>query len=196
MKDLCALDSFENRGLPSFSAERADAARLGLWLGIVALAMVFLGLLGSLIVSRGGTPRWPPEGVRLNLPLGSINTAVIVSSSLALGAALIRARKGQPEAARLSLQLGGALALVFLGLQALQYFWLISHFHETLSSSQFSTYFYALTGLHAAHLLGGVGWLLWLMARPRSFLALELCGRYWHFVTLVWAILFVFLYLI
>lgn len=176
------------------------AARLGLWLALIALCMAFLTLIVSYIVLRGGSAEWPPEGVRLNLPVGAANTVVIACSSAALWAALGRRRAGKIDDARLSLQLGGFLAFAFLGLQALQYYWLIRNFGQTLQSSPFGTVFYALTGLHAIHLLGGIVWLAVLWARMArrevSELAVELCSTYWHFVTLVWVVLFAALYLI
>jgi len=183
--------------VPAMFANRVETARLGIRLGLLSLAMLFLGLIGAFVVQRAGTAEWPPAGVKLNLPLGAINTAVLVGSSLALAAALRSARKGEAEGSRVGILLGGGLALVFLGLQALQYYWLIRNFGQTLGSSQFGTYFYSLTGLHGLHLLVGVIWLVCLMAarRPQA-LAVEICGTYWHFVTLIWGALFVILYLI
>jgi len=178
------------------AALRADTARLGVWLAVIALSMLFLALIGCFIVQRAGASVWPPEGVRLNAPLGLVATAVIAASSAALEAARRRSARRNREGARLPIQLAGALALGFLGLQTLQYYWLIDNFGQTIRTSQFSTYFFALTGLHALHLLAGVVWLLVLMARGSAGtpLQVELCGRYWHFVTLLWAILFVILY--
>ena len=178
--------------------DKAGAARLGIRLGIISLAMLFIGLIGAFVVQRSGSAKWPPEGVRLSFTLGSINTAVILASSAALAAALRSSRRGRTEETRVALLLGGGLALLFLGFQALQYYWLITNFGQTLSSSQFGTYFYCLTGLHGLHLLAGVLWLLILMtgSRPRTPLAIELSGTYWHFVTLIWAVLFVILYLV
>ena len=171
-------------------------ARLGLWLVLIALSMVFLGLLGSLIVARGNG-NWPPPGVRLNLPLGAINTCVILVSSGALAVALGRAREGRKEGARLALQLAGSLAACFLCLQAVQYYQLIRSYGEPLGRSQFGTYFYALTGLHAGHLVVGVAWLgvLWAAGVERSARGLDLCSLYWHFVTGVWVVLFAVLYI-
>jgi heme/copper-type cytochrome/quinol oxidase subunit 3 len=181
---------------PSVEA-RAATARLAMWLALIALSMVFLGLLGSLIVARG-KGNWPPAGVRLNLPLGAINTCVILASSGALAAALSRARQEKSESARLALQLSGSLAVCFLCLQAVQYYQLVRSFHEPIGKTQFGTYFYALTGLHAAHLIAGVGWLgaLWATGAQRNPRALDLCALYWHFVTGVWLVLFVVLYLL
>jgi cytochrome c oxidase subunit 3 len=178
--------------------DREGAAKLGLRLGLVSLAMVFLGLIGSYIILRAGMAEWPPQGVRLNLPLGAINTLVILASSAALETALRRSRRGGSEAAGICLQLGAALAFAFLCLQALQYYWLMRNFGQTISSSQFGTWFYTMTGLHAIHLLAGEAWLFALLfrARKRTALAVDLCATYWHFVTLIWLILFGILYLV
>jgi heme/copper-type cytochrome/quinol oxidase subunit 3 len=182
---------------PLLFDDRAETARLGIRLGLISLAMLFLGLIGAFIVQRAATAEWPPAGVRLNLPLGAINTAVILGSSAALAAALRSSRRAQAEGARLGILLGGGLALLFLGIQALQYYWLVTNFGQTLRSSPFGTYFYCLTGLHGLHLLVGVVWLCFLMmGRRQRPLSIEICGTYWHFVTLIWAVLFVIFYLI
>ncbi len=183
---------------PIDNAIGASAARLGLSLALIALAMAFLALFTSYIVLRSGHRPWPPEGVRLNIPLGWVNTAVLVGSSLAFVSALKSARADALHGARTALQIGGLLALGFLCLQALQYYWLIYDFGETIRSSPFGTTFYALTGLHAIHVIAGVIWLLPLSfsSRRRSALRIELCGNYWHFVTVVWSAIFLLFYLV
>ncbi len=183
---------------PRANPLQASAARLGLSLALIALSMAFLALFTSYIVLRSAYRPWPPEGVRLNIPLGWVNTAVLVGSSLALVSALKNARRGAIDGARVALQMGGLMAIGFLCLQALQYYWLIYEFGETIRSSPFGTTFYALTGLHALHVIAGVLWLLPLSfsARQRSVLAVELCGNYWHFVTVVWAAIFLLFYLV
>ena len=150
----------------------------------------------------------------LDIPLGTINTAVLIGSSLtmalAVHAAQLNSRTGIMIFIALTMILGG----VFLGIKAVEY----SHkFHEHLVPGQlfafdaqfarpaqifFSLYF-MMTGLHALHMVVGMGLMIWMLAWAYNgtlgdgyYSPVEIVGLYWHFVDIVWIFLFPLLYLI
>jgi heme/copper-type cytochrome/quinol oxidase subunit 3 len=190
-------------------ADRAQRERstLTAYVGMVAFlaswAMLFAGLLFAYGLARTRMSDWPPPSVP-ELPLGlpTLNTAVIAASSAVLWWALRSARRGRaallPVALAATLALGGA----FLALQVVVW---VDMWNAGLlpSSGQYGSLFYALTWVHAAHVGIGLLALAWLTMRafagaysPDRHLSVRLWSHYWHFVGVVWLVLFLLVYVL
>ncbi len=203
------------------TATGIPSAKLGMWLFLASEVMFFAGLFATYVVLRMGHPAWPgPEG-HLSVPLGTLNTFVLIGSSMTIVMALAADRagtlpageempragkraaseRGATRALRGWLSLTIALGGVFLGIKSFEYATKFSH-HIFPSTSVFWSCYYTLTGLHALHVIGGMGLNLWVLSLTRSASMwqrrghlLELAGLYWHFVDIVWIFLFPVLYL-
>ena len=179
-----------------------DNWKVGFWTFIGSECLFFASLISTYMVYRGRSVKGPyPEEI-LNIPLTSVSTFVLLMSSLAMVLALDAVRRGSRRGALL--WLGGVIVLgsTFLGFQAYEF----NHFvHEglTLQRNVFGSSFYVLTGFHGAHVTAGVIWMLvlWILAfrgrlGPRNALRVEVAGLYWHFVDVVWIVIFTLVYLI
>jgi heme/copper-type cytochrome/quinol oxidase subunit 3 len=141
-------------------------------------------------------------GEILDIPLTSISTFVLLMSSLAMVLALAAVTRGEQRWSRVWIFATAALGLVFLGFQAYEF----THFvHEglTIKTNLFGSTFFVLTGTHGAHVAVGVLLLLTLLVRsfqgklgPDKAMVVEITGLYWHFVDVVWIVIFTVVYLL
>lgn len=138
---------------------------------LATVVMLFAGFTSAFLIRRTGSDWQPVELPRL----AYANTLVLVAASALLELAR---RRASPGAARTALVLG----LVFLGGQV-QVWRLLSAGGMFLSDTPEGAFFFLLSAVHGVHLLGGVGALVWLIARAR---APRLVAAYWHFLGLVW----------
>lgn len=167
--------------------------KVGLWVFLAAITVLFT----LLIISYGGRMEVGNDWRPLPDPwLLWPNTALLILSSVALQRARVCARRGQIDGVRTGLLAAGGLAFAFLAGQLLASYQLVGlgYFASTNPANAF---FYLLTGLHALHLIGGlVAWGRTSAKVRRGFgaaqvaLSVELCAIYWHFVLLVWLVLF------
>jgi heme/copper-type cytochrome/quinol oxidase subunit 3 len=176
--------------------------KFGIWIFLVSEIMLFTGLVGSYIVLRLGSAGWPDPGTILNTPLLGFNTLILLSSSLTMALALEAVRQGKQAVFRRYLLLTAVLGTAFLGIKGFDYFHMWRH-GFTLSSSLFGSCYYLLTGFHALHVLSGVILIMTLFAAAGrgAFSAerhgrVEYSGLYWHFIDIVWVILFTILCLV
>lgn len=176
--------------------------KFGMWVFLISEIMFFTGLIGSYIVLRLGSPSWPNPGETLNTTLLGINTLVLLSSSLTMALALSAIQQGRQAALKRNLLFTALLGLTFLAIKGYDY---LHMWHEgfTMSSSLFGSCYYLLTGFHALHVLSGVIVLLYLFtAASRGVFSaanygrIEYSGLYWHFIDIVWVILFAILCLV
>jgi heme/copper-type cytochrome/quinol oxidase subunit 3 len=152
-------------------------ATLGVWLFLASELMLFGSLFSSYAILRAGAETWPDQSALLNVPLGAVNTLALLASSVAL------------QRRRVGITL--ALGTVFLAIKG--YEWVGKLRDGVLpSTDNFLGLYYAMTGLHAAHLLGGIVVLAWFAARRKR---LDAVTTYWHFVDAIWVCLFLVLYL-
>ena len=180
-----------------------DSRKLGIWLFLASEIMFFTGLIGSYIVLRfANLDKWPIPSTVLNIPLTGLNTFILVCSSATLVSGLANIQRGYKEGLQVGLFLTVLLGSIFLSIQVNEYRQLI-HEGFTISSSIFGSCFFTLTGFHGAHVFAGVVWLVVILVRsflghftPDEYAGVELAGLYWHFVDLVWIILFTILYLV
>ncbi len=180
-----------------------DSRKLAIWLFLASEILFFTGLIGSYIVLRfANLEVWPNPSTVLNIPLTGLNTFILICSSMTLVMGLASIQNGYKEGLQVGLFLTFLLGAIFLGIQMHEYQELI-HEDFTISSSIFGSCFFTLTGFHGAHVFAGVVWLFVIMIKSfrgrytsEDYAAIELAGLYWHFVDLVWIILFTILYLV
>jgi cytochrome c oxidase subunit 3 len=200
--------------------QETESRVLGFWLFLITEAMLFGGLFTVYMVYRYMDSRYTSAFVEasrdLDLTLGTINTAVLLTSSLTMALAIWAARAAKGRLVFWLLVATIALGSVFLGVKVYEY---IHKYHEGLvpilnwpfhgsgdglgAKKMFYTLYFTMTGIHALHMVLGIAVLLALLIpawnawfTPERFLPLELTGLYWHFVDLVWVFLFPLLYLI
>jgi heme/copper-type cytochrome/quinol oxidase subunit 3 len=187
------------RGLDSFTS-----GKLAMWLFLASDAMGFMGLIGAYMVLRISSSNWQITGRDPNLGIGltAFMTFLLILSSVTMVTALSAIQKGNRKGLLLWLGctiLGGA---GFLGLQAYEWTHLM---HQGLLApkSNYAATFFMLTGFHGLHVTIGVIYLscIWVRSKQGAYTAqsrspVELVGLYWHFVDLVWIVLFTIIYLI
>ncbi len=194
--------------IPYTSAGRPDTglynAKLGIWLFLASEVMLFGALFSSYVLLRVGAPSWPHGYDLLNVPLATINTVVLISSSVTM--VMSWASLMMKNFSRYRLYMGGTilLACVFLVIKYIEYTGKFSH-DIFPSTSTFYAIYFTITGLHGLHVIGGIivnayfwgaGSKMWKTDPQRFTNRIEIAGLYWHFVDLVWIFLFPVLYLL
>ncbi|MBI3077454.1 MAG: heme-copper oxidase subunit III [Deltaproteobacteria bacterium] len=176
-------------------------ARLGMLMFIGAEAMFFAGLIGAFVVFRLGSVVWPPPfQPRLPVAVTGINTGILLLSGYTMSRGLRGIRGGSQQGLAGGLLVTALLGTLFLVVQGYEWLRLV-HFGLTQATTYGGT-FYTLIGLHGAHVLGALLWLLVVLLgaqrgrlSARGQVSVELCGMYWYFVVGLWPILFTFVYL-
>ena len=194
--------------------QQREADELGMWLFLVTEVMFFGGLFLAYIVYRAQNEAGFAAGSHhLDATWGAINTAVLLCSSLSMALAVHAAQHGRRFALVVLLGLTMVLGCVFLGIKFYEYhhkyveqlipgmaaYWKLTNNYERI----FLNLYFVMTGVHAVHMIIGIGMLLWLlvaalrggMIGARST-PVHVVGLYWHFVDIVWVYLFPFLYLV
>jgi heme/copper-type cytochrome/quinol oxidase subunit 1 len=179
-----------------------DMRKMAMWTFIGSECMLFGTLIATYLAYKGRSVVGPSPHEILNIPVTSISTFDLLMSSLLMVLALAAVQRGDRTQARLWLFGTAFFGLIFLGFQAYEF---TSFVHEglTLQTSLFGSTFYTLTGFHGAHVALGVAWLVTLGIldlRGRLSVAdaakVEVAGLYWHFVDVVWIVIFTLVYLI
>ena len=184
------------------SATGVPTNKLGMWLFLASEVMFFTGLIAAYVVLRISNPGWPgPEG-HLSVWLGTVNTFVLICSSMTMVMAFAKVQQDHRGSFRFFLVATIVLGLAFLGIKAYEYSTKLTH-GIVPGTNIFWSCYYTLTGFHALHVLGGIIANLWILSvglRNRlsssNAYLVELAGLYWHFVDIVWIFLFPLLYLI
>jgi cytochrome c oxidase subunit 3 len=195
--------------------QQKEASNFGMWLFLVTEIMFFGGLFCAYLIYRGAQYQGFAEASHeIDVVLGTVNTAVLIGSSLTMAMGVWAAQTGRRKACVGFLGGTIVLGLVFLGIKVVEYAEKFHHhhvpgrtFHWAGSfpevAEQFYSLYFAMTGLHAAHMIAGIGVIAALMVpawKGRYDAAyhtpVEVTGLYWHFVDIVWIFLFPLLYLI
>ena len=178
--------------------------KLGIWLFLASEVMLFGALFSALILLRTGAPSWPHGYNVLNVPLATVNTFVLIFSSVTVVLAWAYLRLGDLKKGKIFLALTLLCGLGFMVIKGIEYTTKFEH-HLLPSTNNFYGTYFVLTGLHGLHVLGGMvvfAYLLltadkWYGAKRDQFTnRVEVTGLYWHFVDLVWIFLFPTLYLL
>lgn len=174
--------------------------KMGVWWFLASEIVLFGGLIGAYLMSRLASTGWSEMAAHLSVAIGTVNTLILLTSSLTMVLAFAAAEKGDQEGIRTWLLWTVLLGFAFLIVK--EYEWsneLLAGFSPTAGG--FWSFYYLMTGLHALHVLGGVVVnLVLLIGALMGFLKgreyrVELAGLYWHFVDIVWIFLFPLLYL-
>jgi len=178
---------------------RASPLGVGVVVWLASELMFFAGLFAAYFTLRAAATRWPPEGVDLATGRTAVATAVLVLSSLTMHGAVKAAQRDDRARAIRWLALTAFLGLVFLSNQGLEY----AQANFRISSHAYGSIFYLMTGFHGLHVLGGLLFMGAIAAaiggrgsRVSAASAVEVCGYYWHFVDVVWVVMFATIYLL
>ncbi len=183
------------------SLQGIDNRKFGVWLFIASEVMFFMALIGMFLAYRG-QPGWADFHHMLDVPLTAVNTFVLLTSSLFVVLAVNAAQQGNRRSLTLWLLLTAIFGTAFVSVQAFEYTQLFGE-GASLSASIFGSVFFTTTGFHGLHVIIGILWCLVVLLRASRggftggrYMAVELFGLYWHFVDVVWIILFMLIYLI
>lgn len=194
--------------LPYTTEVRPDTGlinpKLGIWLFVASEVMLFGSLFSSYALLRTGALSWPDQSSIVNVPLATLNTLILISSSVTMVMAWTSLKARQLARYRAymgsTLMLGGA----FLVVKAVEYSEKISH-GLVPATNNFLALYFTMTGLHAVHVIAGMvvnayllgpGLRMWQSDAVRFTNRVEVAGIYWHFVDVVWIFLFPVLYLL
>jgi len=182
-------------------SEHPDHRLFGVIVFLLAESMIFLGLFTAYLTFRAVAPSWPPEGTpRLELLLPGINTVILISSSFVAHNADTAIKKNNVAGLRTWFLATIAMGAIFLVGQVYEY----SHLEFGLTTNLFASTFYVLTGFHGLHVFFGLVLMLgviWRSLKPGHYssdhhFGVEAAEIYWHFVDVVWIILFLLLYIL
>ncbi|MCZ6818072.1 MAG: cytochrome c oxidase subunit 3 family protein [Calditrichaeota bacterium] len=195
--------------------QQFEASALGMWTFLVQEILFFGGLFAGYFVYRSMYPEAFITGsALLDIKLGTINTAVLICSSLTMALSVYWSKQGKRNKTILFLVATLALGGVFLGIKAVEYSHKIhagllpgnGFAYDGLLADQvriFYSFYFTMTGMHAFHMVVGAGILLYLIRQtwlerysPEYSTPIEMFGLYWHFVDIVWIFLFPLLYLL
>lgn len=176
-------------------------ALLGMVLFIASEVMLFGGLFGAYFSTRARAGAWPPEGTpELGLLVPALFTALLLASSVTQHRAAAAGHSGDAAAGRSWMTATVALGVAFIAGQAWEWAQLTSE-GLTIAANVYGTLFFTMTGAHGLHVLGGLMMLAATLVRlrtgsgPRPLVLVETATYYWHFVDVVWVLLFATLYI-
>lgn len=174
--------------------------KFGMWVFLSSEVMFFGSLIGAYIGFKINEGFEEAHEV-LSLPLATLGTSVLIISSFAVVMGLEALQSNDRRVFRNWLLVTLVLGLTFVSIQAFEWYELFDHGVD--AGTIFGSAFFVTTGFHGLHVLGGVFWLAVVLARSargeysaQNYLGVELFGLYWHFVDVVWIVLFTVIYLI
>jgi heme/copper-type cytochrome/quinol oxidase subunit 3 len=177
--------------------------KLAMWLFLASECLLFGALISTYVLYRGASEVGPYPHDVFDIPYTSVSSFVLLASSLTMVLALSAAQKRDVQRMRLWLLATAFLGMAFVGGQVYEF---TAFYHEGLSltTNLFGTTFYVLTGFHGVHVTVGILMLLsltgmsWSGKLPESTAAfpIEMVGLYWHFVDIVWIVIFTVVYLV
>ncbi len=194
----------EHHGPPeAHQSSRVDARVLGMFLFIASEAMLFGSFFTAYFFVRVVNPNapevWPPEPYHFPVFVAGVNTAILVTSSFTMHWALQSIKRGNRNGLKAGLVLTFFMGLAFLLTQMLEY----ARIGFTPADGAFGTIFFGLTGLHGAHVFVGLTPLAVATIRafrghftPEHHHGVEIPGIYWHFVDVMWIVVYATIYLI
>jgi heme/copper-type cytochrome/quinol oxidase subunit 3 len=185
--------------------------KLGMWVFLLSEVMFFSSLIGAYIILRFAHPeQWAEPNHVLNVPLTGFNTFMLICSSVTMVKAFAAIEHGDQAGLKKWLIATIILGSAFVGIQVYEYIKLAGHGFVPVAASYaaeggplYGTTFYTMTGFHGAHVSIGVLALIFTAVKAfrgkysaTDYGGVEIMGLYWHFVDLVWIILFTIVYLI
>ncbi|MDX2213939.1 MAG: heme-copper oxidase subunit III [Oculatellaceae cyanobacterium bins.114] len=197
-------DSILNSPQTTHSTTHHDAhPDLRVW-GLIAFlaseSLMFGGFFATYLILRGGAAEWPPQGTEVELLVPTINTIILVSSSFVIHLGDTAIKKNEVQGLRLWYIITAVMGAIFLVGQVYEYLTL----GYGLTTNIFSNCFYLMTGFHGLHVFVGLLLILGVLWRSRrsghysetKHIGVEMAEIYWHFVDIIWIILFTLLYIL
>ena len=177
--------------------------KLAMWLFLSSECLLFGAWIATYVLYRGASIEGPTPADVFDIPYTSISAFVLLMSSLTMVLALAAKQRGDEGQSRLWLFATALLGMVFVGGQIYEFTTFVRE-GLTLDVNLFGTSFFVLTGFHGAHVTVGILMLLTLvglsyagkLSGERGELSIEMVGLYWHFVDIVWIVIFTVVYLI
>jgi cytochrome c oxidase subunit III len=178
-----------------------DHRLFGMYLFLLAESMIFLGLFVAYGIFRSMSSVWPPAGTpETELLLPGINTLILISSSFVMNQGNRAIKENNLKGLRAWFLLTAAMGAIFLVGQGYEYF----HTGFGLTQNIFTSTFYVLTGFHGLHVFFGLSLIVTVLLRSlksghyssHNHFGIEAAELYWHFVDVIWIILFAILYLL
>ena len=194
------LDAHQAHGAAGHHEEHPDHRLFGVIVFLIAESMIFLGLFVAYITFRLMAPSWPPaETPELELLLPGINTLILISSSFVIHQADIAVKKNDVSGLQRWFIATAIMGAIFLAGQTYEYL----HLEFGLTTNIFASTFFVLTGFHGLHVFVGILLMMAVLWRSlkqghysnESHFGVEAAELYWHFVDVIWIILFAILYL-
>ncbi|ASC73882.1 Cytochrome c oxidase subunit 3 [Halomicronema hongdechloris C2206] len=180
--------------------EHPDLRVLGLITFLASEFLMFCGFFAVYLIYRSALAEWPPEETEVELLLPAVNTVILVSSSLVIHWGDTAIKQGDVAGLRKWYIVTALMGTVFLGGQIYEY----ATLGYGLRTNLFSNCFYLMTGFHGLHVFIGlllILGVLWRSRRPGHYNAnkhtgVEMAEIYWHFVDIVWIVLFTLIYIL
>ena len=176
--------------------------KLAMWIYLASDCLLFGALISTYVLYRGASLVGPYPADVFDIPYTSVSSFVLLASSLTMVLALASLQRGDVARCRIWLFATALLGLTFIGGQVYE-FTAFAHEGLTLTTNLFSTSFFVLTGFHGFHVAVGIVMLMTLLGlsftgriTPGNSETVELVGLYWHFVDVVWIVIFTVVYLI
>lgn len=194
------LEQFTPATAAAHDEHHADLRVWGLLTFLISESLMFGGFFATYLVLRGGATVWPPEGTEVELLVPAINTIVLVSSSFVIHLGDTAIKKDDVQGLRLWYIVTAVMGAAFLGGQVYEYLTL----GYGLTTNIFANCFYLLTGFHGLHVFIGLLLILGVLWRSRraghysttKHVGVEMAEIYWHFVDIIWIVLFTLLYIL
>lgn len=187
---------------PEYTTTGLNHRKLLMWVFLGSDCLFFGALIATYMVYRGQSLTGPYPIDIINVPVTTISTFVLLMSSFAMVQALAATHADNKRGIVGWLVATAVLGAIFIGFQVVE-FNTFKNEGLTLGGNLFGATFFTLTGFHGAHVTLGIIWLVAMAivankgrVGPNSALDIELLGLYWHFVDIVWIVIFTLLYLI
>ena len=186
----------------TYTSTGLNHRKLLMWVFLSSDCMFFGALIATYMVYWGQSLIGPYPIDIIDVPITTISTFVLLCSSFAMVQALAATHRNDQKGIQIWLLATVVMGLIFIGFQAYEFNLFLTE-GLRIDTNLFGTTFFTLTGFHGAHVTLGIVWLfiLFVMGRkgrlgPASALDVEIAGLYWHFVDIVWIVIFTLLYLI
>ena len=180
-----------------------DHRKMLIWVFLGSECMFFGSLIATYLIYYGQSVSGPTPADILDIPTTTVSTFVLLMSSFMMVMAYSNIRRGNVRNFRIWILCTAFLGATFLGFQVFEFREFAIHGHLTPRTNLFGSTFFTLTGFHGAHVTLGVVWLVSLFAysfkgdlTPQEGLSVDIAALYWHFVDVVWIVIFTVIYLI
>jgi cytochrome c oxidase subunit 3 len=211
LSEAATLDLREQFRTPE---QQRETASIGMWVFLITELMLFGGLFMAFTMYRMYySQAFDAGSADMDIVLGSINTAVLICSSFTMALAVHAAQEGNEKLLGLFLLATILIGALFLGIKFTEYylhyqehkapgFWFEAHGSNGAKMQMFFVFYFIMTGLHATHMIVGIGILSVMIYRTllgtftaRYHTPVVLAGLYWHFVDIVWVFLYAIFYI-